>query len=81
MMLAGGAVAISTALVDDMGFFAVLTLIDGNACCWCSALDDGLHGFAVLIGHVGSETMEVLWSEGTEDVIYGCHSQTPAWCC
>jgi hypothetical protein len=38
MMLAGGTVAISTALVDDMRLLAVLTLIDGNAGCWCAAL-------------------------------------------
>lgn len=38
MMLTGGAVAVSTGLVDDMRLPTVLTFIDGDAGCLCAAI-------------------------------------------
>lgn len=60
VMLAGGAVAVATAFVEDMRFLAAVTVIDRDAGGWGVALDDGLHGFAMLKRDSVSETLEIL---------------------
>jgi hypothetical protein len=51
MVLAGGAMAISTGAIDPMELATLFTLVEGNATDLGAAGDDGIDDFTVYIRH------------------------------
>jgi hypothetical protein len=56
---------------------AVLTLIEGDPGFLGTALEDGVHGFAVLLWHVVAKALDILGAESPEEVIEVFHIKTP----
>jgi len=77
VVLTGGAMAIAAGAVHDVGMPAVLTLIEGDPGLLGAALEDGVHGFAVLLWQVAPKALQVLGAEGTEDVIEAFQVKSP----
>jgi hypothetical protein len=67
-MLAGGTMAIPAGAENKMSPSAVLTLKVGVARIMGAALHDGVDGLFVFLRHVAAEAVEVLGTEGAEDL-------------
>lgn len=75
VMLALGAVAVSTGSEDVMDLAAVVAFIDGHAVKLGAALDHGLDGFLVVGGHVVSIAFDILGAVSAEDFVIVCMLQ------
>ena len=73
-VLACRAMAIAARAVNDMDVSTLLTFIIGDARILGTARDDGIHCFSVLLRHGVSKVIDILRTEGAEDLTYRCHS-------
>ena len=75
VILALRAVAVAAGAVDQVFFTAAVALIDGNAVCSGTAVDDGIDGLFMLQRHIGISG-EIFGAEGAEDLGNGAHDHT-----
>jgi hypothetical protein len=73
VILTGGAVAVSAGAEEEMGFAASVALIEGGPEGLSFAVDDGTDDLEVIGGHGVFESVHVLWTVASEDVIDGSH--------
>ena len=73
MVLAIGAMAVATAAMYHMAFFALGALIDANAVMTAAAIDDGTDDLSMFSGHVISEALDIFRAEGFEDLFNRRH--------
>jgi hypothetical protein len=75
-MLAGRAVAVAAGAVSGMQLAAGLAFIETGAEAAAAAVNDGLDGFAVVLGQVLSMEIKVLRGIAAEDLLDGIHGVT-----
>jgi len=77
MVLASGAMAISTGAIDPMELATLLALIKGDTTSLGATADDGMDDFAVYFRHDLGVAFEVFGAKGSEDLIDCGHGRVP----
>jgi len=78
-MLTGWAMAVAAGAINNMEMAAPFTFKNSDACILSVALHYTVYGFAVLLGDVVAETIEVFRPEDAEDLIYRSHGSILSW--
>jgi len=77
MVLASGAMAISTGAIDPVELATLFALVKGNAIDFGATADDGIDDFSVSIRHDLGIAFQVLGAKGSEDLIDRGHGLGP----
>ena len=77
VVLTGGAMAIATGTVHDVGFPTLLAAVERSTASFGAAVTDGLHRFSMLVGDGLTIAFQVIGTESAEDVIDLFHLTTP----
>jgi hypothetical protein len=72
-VLTGGAMAIAAGAINEVAMSTLLTLIEGDPGLLGAALENGIHGFAVLLWQAVAKALDIFGAEGPEDVIEVFH--------
>ena len=61
--------AIAAGTVDGVGFPALLTTVERTAASFSAAVTDGLHRFSMLKGNGLTIVLQIVGSDGAEDLV------------
>ena len=77
VMLTGGTMAVAAGTVHEVGFPALLAAVERSATRFGAAVTDGLHRFSMFVWDGLTIALQVLGTEGAEDVVGVFHATAP----